>query len=237
MAYDNISDQIIKSTSPWHLESHLKDLSAADKALLKSHGRPVSYQAGDVVLLSGSLVRQLYYIDRGDLKLSLTNRYGLEKNIYFISRFYGVECYFHRFPALYQVTAVTDAEVYAIAPESIMTLLNQESIRDYLFHWLAMVTRILGWQINDLSLYNTTEKICRLLCCYVVDHDAAGSKRETNLTHQSLADMAGVHRVTVTNTLSQFKKKGWIKIKKDGTIVIVDWEQLKSIGFGNILPD
>ena len=48
------------------------------------------------------------------------------------------------------------------------------------------------------------------------------------LNQQEIADLVGVHRVTVTNTLQALKKEKIIHIANRGEITVVDREKLRS---------
>ena len=79
-------------------------------------------------------------------------------------------------------------------------------------------------RIEESSFRSKEEKVYRILLClggteYV--------KYKPHFTHQELADMAGVHRVTVTNTLQTLKKEGIVEVAERGRIQVKDWKKLK----------
>ena len=106
--------------------------------------------------------------------------------------------------------------------------------RDNLLRSLSALCRILGWQVNDLAFCSTRVKVCRLLCCYALAMPE-GNQFKVTLTHQNLAFMTGVHRVTITNILTQLRNEGLIEIGRNGHIVIKNWDEVMAIGFGDTL--
>ncbi len=80
-------------------------------------------------------------------------------------------------------------------------------------------------QIEDAAFRTTKEKVCRVLLCL---SGTEYVQYKTHFTHQEIADLVGVHRVTVTNTLQALKKEKIIHIANRGEITVVDREKLRS---------
>ena len=233
MGYDKgHSEEIMRTTAPWYVESQMGDLSPEDREFLRLNSTIVHYEPGELIYDYGSFITALNYINKGTVRYNLTSSEGEMKTVFFTDRFLALECFLHNQPAQTNAVAIDEVEIYALPAELADEAFARKSIRDLALKALSIKCRILGWQVNDLSLSKPLGKVCRLLCCYMTCDE--GHYR-IHLTHQELADLTGLHRVTVTNNMSQLRKMKIIDMDGDGHIVVQDWEKLKELGFDGCL--
>ena len=226
------SKEIMRTTAPWYVESQMGGLSPEDHAFLRDNSTILHYKPGEVIYDDGSLITKLNYINKGTVRYNLTSSAGEVKTVFFTDRFLALECFLHGQPAQTNAMAFDAVEIYALPAELADDAFARKSIRDLALKALSIKCRILGWQVDDLSLSKPLGKVCRLLCCYMTSDE--GHYR-IHLTHQELADLTGLHRVTVTNNMSQLRKMKVIDIDQEGEIVVLDWEKLKELGFDGCL--
>ena len=226
------SKEIMRTTAPWYVESQMGGLSPEDHAFLRDNSTILHYKPGEVIYDDGSLITKLNYINKGTVRYNLTSSAGEVKIVFFTDRFLALECFLHGQPAQTNAMAIDAVEIYALPAELADDAFARKSIRDLALKALSIKCRILGWQVDDLSLSKPLGKVCRLLCCYMTSDE--GHYR-IHLTHQELADLTGLHRVTVTNNMSQLRKMKVIDIDQEGEIVVLDWEKLKELGFDGCL--
>lgn len=224
--------EIVRTTAPWYVESQMGALTAEDHAFLQAHSTLKHYEPGALIYDYGSLITNLQYINQGIVRYNLTSSGGEVKTVFFTDRFLALECFLHGQPAQTNATAVGEVEIFALPAELADEAFARKSIRDLALKALSIKCRILGWQVDDLSLSKPMGKVCRLLCCYMTSD--AGHYR-IHLTHQELADLTGLHRVTVTNNMTQLRKMKVIDLDGDGQIVVLDWEKLMELGFDGCL--
>lgn len=233
MGYDKERyKEIMRTTAPWYVESQMGELTPEDHAFLKRNSTVQHYPAGTLIYDYGTLITKLNYINKGTVRYNLTSSEGEMKTVFFTDRFLALECFLHGQPAQTNAMAIDDVEIFALPQELADEALARKSIRDLAFKALSIKCRILGWQVDDLSLSKPLGKVCRLLCCYMTSDE--GHYR-IHLTHQELADLTGLHRVTVTNNMSQLRKMKVIEMDGEGQIVVLDWEKLKELGFDGCL--
>ena len=233
MGYDKgHSEEIMRTTAPWYVESQMGDLAPEDHAFLKDNSTILHYKPGELIYEDGSLISKLNYINKGTVRYNLTSSAGEVKTVFFTDRFLALECFLHGQPAQTNAVAIDEVEIYALPAELADDAFARKSIRDLALKALSIKCRILGWQVDDLSLSKPLGKVCRLLCCYMTSDQ--GHYR-IHLTHQELADLTGLHRVTVTNNMSQLRKMKVIDNVQEGEIVVLDWEKLKELGFDGCL--
>lgn len=224
--------EIMRTTAPWYVESQMGALSPEDHEFLRQNSTIVHFAAGAEVYDYGSLITKLNYINQGTVRYNVTSSQGEIKTVFFTDRFLALECFLHGQPAQTNAMAVDEVEIYALPAQLADEAFARKSIRDLALKALSIKCRILGWQVDDLSLSKPLGKVCRLLCCYMTTE--AGHYR-IHLTHQELADLTGLHRVTVTNNMSQLRKMKIIDFDENGEIMVRDWEKLKELGFDGCL--
>lgn len=228
MISPDLEKTIFETTSPWYVESKIGCLAPEDLEFLRQYSTIETYDKNDVIIKSDTYIDKLYYINQGLIRCTLANSNGEEKTVYYNDRFIALECFFHRQPCAYKALAMKAVEVYAVDRKNSQFILEQKNIRDLIIKALSFKCRVLGWQVDDLSLCNPLEKVCRLLCCYI---STDTPEQIIQLTHQELASLTGLHRVTITNNISKLKQLGLIQVNKDGHIVVLNWKALKEIGF------
>lgn len=226
-------EHLISTTSPWMSESQLGEVSEEDLLWIKSVGEKKCYAKGDIILHPGTYVDQLCYIDTGTVYTSLFNAAGEEKVICYSDRFVTAECFFNQEPIFCTAIALDEVTIYAIDRRYLAELLSTRlSIVSFILEVLSAKCRIFGWQINDLSMSCVYETICRLLCCYVIDHHLEDEPLiKINLTHKELAILAGAHRVTVSRVIATLKNNRILTTDEKNHLIITNWKGLKKIGF------
>lgn len=224
---DNEKD-MMQTTSPWYVESNMGEITPEDWAFLAEHSERLCYKKGDYIFEYGVYIHNIFYINQGTVKYCGTNSEGESKTYFYTNRFLALECFFHGQPTHTNAIAIEDVEIFALDPAFSNEALARESIRNLAFKALSGKCRILGWQVEDLSLSKPLSKVCRLLCCYVSEDKP---HYKITLTHQELASLTGLHRVTITSNISQLRKSQIIQTDINGHITVLDWARLKALGF------
>lgn len=73
-------------------------------------------------------------------------------------------------------------------------------------------------QVHDMSFSTPYNKICHLF--YILGHLFGepcpnGLRVKKHITHQEIADLLGIHRVTVSKIVNDLHKKGVIKLSSN----------------------
>lgn len=235
----NSSAEVFLSTSPMFNSKLLwpdagGSLSPDDLAFIKKIGKVRHYKKGSLTLSMGSSVKEFFLVRKGVARITLLGRNGVEKPVLYIGPgcFFGEEGIFHSQPVIYNAVAIKDMEVLAIERQSSWDVISRPSLAQVLIKSVSLKSRILAHQVEDFAFRNTVEKVCRLLYCLLTDPESNFYNNRMKLTHKELADMAGVHRVTITNTISHLRGDGIIRILSSGEIVVEDRDRLRILGFG-----
>ncbi len=221
-------DAEITTTSPWFRESRLGEIAKEDIELIKRLGQMQIYPKGSYVHFDGDFIEDFMYIDKGLARFFISNEDGVEKTVYYTDRFVSIECYFHRQPTHTNCIAEEEIVLYRVKREYEDVLMERKSIRDLVVQSLAVKCRINGWQVSDLTLAKPIQRIARILCCYYFDEKPDSHHK---LLHQEIADLTGLHRVTVTNYINDLRKMGIIEQTKHKTWIVKDRQALRDLAF------
>lgn len=176
----------------------------------------------------------VFYLQSGLVKITMTASDGTEK----ILALHRPGTLFGESAALdggrYFATAVAmiDSVVRAVPVEDLTQFLFEDpDMGMYLMNSLVRKMRLLAHQVNFLSFLSVPRRLARLICGLAETFGvecADGVVIDIRLKHRDLADLAGASRVTVTNTLIDFRRRGFIGIE-DGKITVKDPDELLSL--------
>ena len=201
-------------------------LSAEDVTFLKSLGKMKKFAKDSVFVYSGETIDQLVYLEAGLVRMVAVGEDGSEKTYSYFTPgcFIGEAAFFHRQPVLFDLRFLERSTIYLVDGQHLAQILQRPSIVRYLLVSIALVSRTLAMQIGDAAFRTTEEKVCRTLFCLSGEEY---TRYKPFFTHQEIADLAGVHRVTVTNTLAELKKEGIVSIPLRGHIHVLNREKLR----------
>lgn len=226
-------NEIFLSTSPWISADFLdlEKLSDDDLAFIEEIGEKRVFPKGAELQSMGKRAEYMYYVQKGRTYTFLLSPEGVEKNVCYLNPgcFVGEELFFHGQPSLYTSIAMGEVEAIEIHRKHLSDIVARPNLAYILLKAISLKTRILATQIEDLAFRTTQERVARLLYCYLSESKVKG---KAGITQQELATIAGAHRVSITNAISQLKKEGIITTRRDGTITVQDWERLRIKGFG-----
>lgn len=232
------------------LIEHVTKSMVFDKTLLEEKGmaadiwekylpRSTSKQMkkkGEYLFHVGDRLGGLYFIKKGKVKGRFLGKDGSLKTIAVLSEgcVLGEQLVLHGQPSLFESLVVEDAELYFFDKKTLLNILqNDFDMNLYVFKSLAIKSRIMATQLEDICMRSNIESICRILysfCCYEEKSGTIVGDLTIHLSHQDLAHMLSAHRVTITNNLIKLKKKGVLDYKYE-KIVIKDREKLKKIAY------
>lgn len=193
-------------------------------------------QKGDYLLHVGEVLAGLYFVKKGKIR---SNLLGMDGSLKVISMtcegcIFGEQFIFHEQPSLFEAQALEDAEVYFFDKQKTFEIIKKDfEINLFLIKSLAIRSRNLACQLEDVSLRNIAQSISRILyalCCHEAQTKNITSNFTIKLSHQDLANMLGIHRVSVTKNLNILKKQGILDHKYE-KIIIKNIAKLKNIAY------
>ncbi len=221
----NEKDKPLLMTSPVITPALLGEtgtaLTADDIGFLKTLGTVRRCPKDSVIARQGEYIDKLMFILKGLSRIAGLGADGAERTFLYFSAgcFVGAEGFLHRQPVIFDLRVLEDTDILFIDDTAFPGLLARRSICLYLLKHIALVSRVLAHQIEDAAFRTTEQSICRILYCL---SDDAQLTFKPHFTHQEIADLVGVHRVTVTHILGLLKKEGLVHIQPRGHIVVAD---------------
>jgi CRP-like cAMP-binding protein len=194
-----------------------------------------AYGKNDIIIDSGHHVNNLYYIAKGQVRLSRVNTEGLEKILWFVSEgmIFGETPFFDGSPAFSMHCSVGESVIYSFSREVVYGEIASQypEIWQDLLSSLASKVRTLSNQICNLSLADLKSQVCRFIFqVREKDFDSEGKYGRVvvraNTSQQELANVLGVHRVSISKVLGQLKREGVIEKYSKKEIIVAEWDLL-----------
>ncbi len=190
-----------------------------------------NYPKYHVVFEEGETGDALYIIRSGLVKISKESSDGRTKTLALLSpgEVFGEMAVLSDEGRSANAETLADTICVIIAREDFTTLIEKNSsIAMQIIRTLSERLVLADRQIKNLALGNSRAKIADLLMQLSRDFGSKsedGTRVEVRLTHQELADLAGLARETTTKLLNEFVKDEAILLK-DREIEIIDKEKL-----------
>lgn len=197
-------------------------------------GKIYQYKKGDEIdYFPGE---KLGIIVSGKIKVSIYSREGNEKILFFLlpGEIYGEESFVVNHITL--IPKAIENTVVSFLDNSILNNYSMKSIEFYkfVFHSVVRKYQIALFQIKDLLKPTPKASICSTLCRLAAQSPQDSAEVMNNfeisftLTHEELANLVGVSRVTVTRVLKDLKNDEIISIVNK-KIYIKDYAKLQQL--------
>jgi CRP-like cAMP-binding protein len=172
------------------------------------------FQDREVVFRQGDPSDQIFYIQKGSVKLSVLNNLGREAVIAVLvaGQFFGEGCLLGLPFRMATASVISHCTVLAIQKdEMIRELHNDHGLSDRFLSYLLSRTIRLEEDLMD-QLFNSSEKrLARtLLLLARYGKDGQPQKLIAKVTQEMLAEMIGTTRSRVNFFMNKFKKMGFI---------------------------
>ncbi|MGI6225499.1 MAG: Crp/Fnr family transcriptional regulator [Peptococcales bacterium] len=174
---------------------------------------------GDYLLHIGEILQGVYFVKKGKIRSNLLGPDGAVK-IFAITCegcVFGEQLIFHDQPSLFEAVVLEDTEVYFFDKRTMFEIIKKDfEINMFIMRSIAVRSRNLACQLEDVSLRSIAQSICRILyalCCHQAQVNKTIENLSIKISHQDLANMLGIHRVSVTNNLNILKKQGVLDYK------------------------
>jgi len=220
----------------WYLKKVplLTDLASDALTRLAEKVEMKEIRRRQVLYLPGDPGGAVYFVNGGRVKVSKVTRDGKELTLAYRAPgdIFGETCLIDGGPREEMAEAMENALVTEIERGEFERLLQGHAMLGYrLSKILAARRRDIENKIENLVFKDVNSKLAELLMRlaneYGVD-DSRGTLVALKITHQEMANLIGSTRETVSLTLVQFKKKGFIAT--DGRkVIIADREGLRAL--------
>ena len=154
----------------------------------------------------------------------MTSVDGMEKTLNTASsgEIFGEGAFFDKKPRVSSAIALSEAQVIMIDEPMLTELFSQNpKLAFTLLEILANRIRLLSFQLDSMTFLQADARIARIL----LENESDGV---ISLTHEEIADVVGVSRVTVSKILGKLTKKGILSTEYR-KIIIKDSKYLEEI--------
>jgi CRP/FNR family transcriptional regulator, cyclic AMP receptor protein len=227
----------IKQVLPPGLEGFQQLMEAeGTRATLQSlsKDRPVNtYRKKQVIYTEGNHPGMLFYIVKGKVKTYKTNEEGKEfvTNLYSPGDFFGYIALLERTPYKETAKALDETELAVIPREDFDELVHKSpEVAKKLIQLLAKHISEKENLLLNLAYNSLRKKVAEALLLLEKKYGERNEKRYfIDISRESMANIAGTAKESLTRTLSDFQHEKLVEIRKDGSICIVDPLKLQQL--------
>jgi CRP-like cAMP-binding protein len=188
---------------------------------------------GEIIFAEGDVSSRFYFIKKGKFVATFSNPCGNIKivAIHAENTFIGDTALGgHRYYAT--VTALEESELYVIEHTHFKSCaMSHPEISFMIIDSLVRKARLAALQVEDLSLRMANQRVAHFLLelSNEIGREVdRGIALEERMTHETLANLTGLARPTLTGVLSELTGKGAITTK-DHRFIILDKKRLADI--------
>ncbi len=204
---------------------YFQGLSAPEVARVAQLAAWRTLSRGEILALEGEACTAVYFVVQGRvraLKMSPQGREQVVNELHAGQAFYTAPA-LDGGPLPVTTQAATKALLLSFARQDFLALLQEHpSVAMQVLTDLARRLRQLSSLVEDLSLRSVSERLARLLI------ERAEAPEKQRITQREMAAQLGTVREVLARTLSQFERRGWIRLHR-GVIEIVDLQALRQV--------
>lgn len=168
---------------------------------------PMLYGKHMAVYDQGDEAERFYYLKKGSVRIFLSSEHGNERTLTVVHSgdLFGEAAFFDGLPRVSSAQTLEKSEIVAVDRPMLQALLAEDTtFALQLLEYLARRVRMLSAQVDSMTFLQADCRLAELLL------QLCDEQGEVGATHEHLADLAGVSRITVSKILSRFAKDGWI---------------------------
>ncbi len=176
--------------------------------VLEQSRAPRTYEKGEMIYWQGSRADEFYYLKSGGVRVFLSSENGSEKTLSVLKpgRVFGEAAFFDGLPRVSSAKALRRSEIVPVTRRSLVECIRREpQLAVDLLAYLSQTIRMLSAELDTVAFQQADERVARLLLSLSAEDGLVRA------THEDLASLAGVSRVTVSRVLGDFSRRGWIE--------------------------
>jgi CRP-like cAMP-binding protein len=173
------------------------------------------YPRGSVILFENDPGDSLFVVREGRVKVVLIGEDGREVilGVLSVGEHFGELSLIDEQPRSAHVIAMEDATMLVLRREDFRARVERSpAVAWALLQGLSRRLRRADDKIGGLVLLDVPGRIARLLLD--ASNEAAGDRIEKPLTHQTIAQMIGASRETVSRAMKEFQEANWISVER-----------------------
>jgi len=212
----------------------LSDASPDTLLRLGTGAKVETFRARQVIYLPGDRAFGIHFLASGRVKVSKVTRDGKELTLAYRSGgdFFGESCLLEGGPREEMAEAMESSTTVEVERSSFDKLVSASApVAYHLARAMISRRRELESKVEQLIFKDVGSKLAELLLKLGSEHgieNKRGLVLAVKITHQEMANLIGSTRETVSLTLSQFKRKGYIETE-GRKVILADREGLRAL--------
>ena len=186
----------------------------------------VRCSAGYLIYLQNTEATCFYYLKQGRVKSFIQSEDGAERvlRVYGQGSLFGEASFFDELPRVSSAVALTPCEIVPIDRELVTAQFARDpALALVMLKYLARTVRVLSNQVDDMAFRPADQRIARCLLSLSPALDGSVA-----CTQDEIAASVSASRVTVSRTLNEFARRGWIQTGY-GSLRLLDPDALKHL--------
>ena len=215
------------------------EMPELDWTSLTKNTELTSYDTGTIIYQQDTMNDYVYLVQQGRVRVDLYSYSGDFKSLFLASKgcLFGEISMIDDLPNRGTAVVTIPSKIYLI-PKARFQLEMSRNIQlcNNVMTLLAKKFRFLTAEVELQSFYNSYYKVVVVLINLVKGYGLKtddGYQLNIGFTHQEMASLTGLSRVSVSKILSDLKARGIIK-KRSGNIIIPDTDALQQTLLENI---
>ena len=210
---------------------HHSDFGPQLPAVFEKYGKILRYKKGQSVYIQEYDADAFYMVKSGSLRSYAMGSDGREITLELLhpGKVFGTVSFFIGIKRIASVVALTDVEVLALNHETIRQCFGEHyDLAVEIIQVLGKTIQFLVSQGESLMIHSAEQRVAHALLQLAIDFKKRPEDTSYHIpyTHQQIAELAGMNRVTVTKELNRFAQCGWVQLGY-GEIVVKEQEALR----------
>jgi CRP-like cAMP-binding protein len=188
-------------------------------------GRKVIWKGKSCIQRPGDDVTSIFLIREGVIKVSATSAEGVQRTLWFMGpgSILGEAALFAGQKNAHYIDTVEDCVAYEFSRSNVVErlLVDHPDLGEALLTNLATKSYIMSTQVEESTFLSAYRRICRFFYGLCLSRNS----RQIPLSHSVIADLLGLHRVTVSNAIGDLKRRGLLE-ERGHDLVVADIEAI-----------
>lgn len=164
---------------------------------------------GHLIYLQNTEATCFYYLKKGRVKSFIQSDDGAERvlNVYQAGSLFGEASFFDQLPRVSSAVALTPCELVPMDRGVVTQAVARDpELAMSMLQYLARTVRLLSEQLDDMAFRPAPWRLARFLL------SGADQLSTVHSTQDEMAASISASRVTVSRTLNDFARRGWIEL-------------------------
>lgn len=185
---------------------------------IEKYGKVVDFARGDLLYSPEELMKKFFVVLQGRIKVSQVSlQSGREQTLQILAQgsLYDVVTLLDGARHDNLLTALDDVQIMTLPMDIVRSWMQNDShFNRLLFPYIARQIREMEELVTDLSFYNTSERLLKLIIKHIDPENPDKLKLIHDLPHEEIASLIGTVRKVLNRHIQELKKEGLIDVER-----------------------